>query len=260
MKIFQRPAYRFLSIALVIPALCAVSFFLIATVLRYLPDPIGPRAEIFEDGARLTLLLTLASGSIGLLLGAVTAISKLSSWRLLRYVADVYIWVFRGTPLLTQILFVYYAFPILLPFLRLDEFSASLVALSLNVGAYNAEAIRAGVLAVPHGQFEAARSLGFSRFQILRLITLPQALPIMAPPLVNNLIALLKDSAMASVIGLLELTLAGNRISSETFQPVPVLATIAVIYLFLTTIVATISQLVMFGVTRMDWFSSGDRR
>jgi len=249
---------RILLVVFSIPALCAISFFLVGFVLKVCPEPIGSRADIFLEGARTTLILTLSAGAMGILVGVAAALAKLGPSLLLKGLANGYIWIFRGTPLLTQILFVYYAVPVLFPFLQLNELTGALIALSLNVGAYNAEAIRAGILSVPRGQTEAARCLGFSRFQISRLIVLPQAIPVMTPPLVNNLVALLKDSAMASSIGLLELTLAGTRISSETFLPVPVLTTVALVYLFLTTIVGFISQLVMFGAVRIDWFLEGE--
>jgi polar amino acid transport system permease protein len=96
--------------------------------------------------------------------------------------------------------------------------------------------IRAGILAVPKGQTEAAKSLGLSHFKTLRFVVLPQAFRIVLPPLVNNIVALLKDSSLVSAIGLVELSLSGSRISSETFQPVPVLTTVAFIYLILTTV------------------------
>ena len=253
------PPLRLLILAGLIPVLCWLMFLVVGRALRFCPEPIGSRAELFRDGAKTTLLLTLLSAALGLALGVSGALSKLSDWKLLRLAAHIYIWIFRGTPLLTQILFVYYALPVLLPWLKLDEFYASIIALSLNVGAYNAEAVRAGILSVPRGQAEAAKCLGFTRFQILRIITLPQALPIMAPPLVNNLVALLKDSAMASSIGLLELTLVGSRISSETFLPVPVLTTIAATYLILTTIISLISHFLMNETSQSTWFTQETR-
>jgi polar amino acid transport system permease protein len=112
---------------------------------------------------------------------------------------------------------------------------SAVLALTVNVGCYNAEVIRAGIEAVPKGQTEAALSLGLSRFLTMRFIVIPQAFRIVVPPLINNIVALLKDSSLVSAIGLLDLTLAGNRISSETFLPVPVLTTVALIYLALTT-------------------------
>jgi len=107
--------------------------------------------------------------------------------------------------------------------------------LGLNTGAYNAEVIRAGIVSLPRGQTEAAQSIGLGKFNVYRLVILPQAFRVVTPPLVNNLIALLKDTSLASSISLLELSLAGQRVSSETFQPIPVLTTVAFVYLALTT-------------------------
>ncbi|TDE86653.1 MULTISPECIES: amino acid ABC transporter permease [Deinococcus] len=215
-------------------------FLLITLVLRQIPEPIGPRADLFVQGAQMTLQLTLVSGLIGLLVGIVAGIMRTSSLWIARAPAGLFIWFIRGTPLLVQILFVYNALPPLLAAIglkvELNEFWSAVIALALNVGAYNAEVIRAGILAVPRGQVEAARSLGLSGVQTMRTVVLPQALRIVVPPLVNNLVALLKDSSLASTISLLELTLAGSRVSSETFQPVPVLTTIAAVYLALTTV------------------------
>lgn len=217
-----------------------VLFAVVTAVLRQMPDPIGPRADLFVQGARMTLQLTLVSGLIGLLIGVVAGIMRTSGLWSVRAPASLFVWLVRGTPLLVQILFVYNALPPLLSAIglkvELNEFWSAVIALALNVGAYNAEVIRAGILAIPRGQGEAARSLGLSGAQTMQAVVLPQALRIVVPPLVNNLVALLKDSSLASSIALLELTLAGSRVSSETFQPVPVLTTVAAVYLALTTV------------------------
>ncbi|MBZ9749503.1 amino acid ABC transporter permease [Deinococcus sp. HMF7604] len=215
-------------------------FFVITLVLRQMPDPIGPRADLFVEGARMTLQLTLVSGLIGLGVGLIAGIQKTSSLWWVRAPANLFVWLVRGTPLLVQILFVYNALPPLLQGIginvQLNEFWSAVIALALNVGAYNAEVIRAGILAIPRGQSEAARSLGLSSGQTMTTVVLPQALRVVVPPLVNNLVALLKDSSLASTIALLELTLAGSRVSSESFQPIPVLTTVAAVYLALTTV------------------------
>jgi len=142
------------------------------------------------------------------------------------------------------VLFVYFALPVLVPVLQISDFTSACVALALNVGAYNAEAIRAGLLAVPKGQIEAARSLGMNRWFTFIDVTFPQAFKIALPPLVNNIVALLKDSSLAYAIGVVELTNVGNRIQAATFQPVPTLVTTAVIYLVLTTLMTQISNAV----------------
>ncbi len=219
-------------------------FFLLTFFLKFAPEPIGSRADLFVEGAKITLSLTLTSGIIGLFFGIVLGLSKLNKFGPIRYLAESIIWIIRGTPLLVQILFAYYALPVLWPSLQMSEYIAAMFALSLNVGAYNAEVIRAGILAVPKGQTEASLSLGLSSFQNMKLIILPQAIKIITPPLVNNFVSLLKDSSLASSIGLLELTLAGNRISSETFLPVPIITTVAIIYLALTTAITFLTSVI----------------
>ena len=215
-------------------------FWLISIVFQVLPEPIGSRAGQFRDGAEMTLRLTVWSGILGLGVGTLAGLGRLSSNIILRSVASFYVWVIRGTPLYVQILFVYNALPAILQSvginLTLDEFASGVLALTLNVGAYNSEVIRAGIAAVPRGQTEAARSLGLGSLQTMTSIVLPQALRIVTPPLVNNLVGLLKDTSLVAVISLVELSLVGNRISSETFKPVPVLTTIALVYLALTTV------------------------
>ncbi|HWG84700.1 MAG TPA: amino acid ABC transporter permease [Deinococcales bacterium] len=211
-------------------------FIVLAQVLSLAPEPIGPRAADFAEGARTTLLLTLASGAAGMVLGVLAGLARLSRSPFLRAPAGLYVWVIRGTPLIVQILFVFLALPVIFPILRLSDFQSAVIALAFNVGAYNAEVVRAGVLSVPRGQSEAARSLGLSGFQTMRSIILPQAFRVAVPPLVNNLVALLKDTSLTTVIGLLELTQVAYRLQSETFQPVPVLITSASIYLALTTV------------------------
>jgi polar amino acid transport system permease protein len=218
--------------------------WLMASALAWAPAPIGNNAQYFAEGARVTVWLTLIAGACGLLLGVLAALGKLSRFAVLRWMASVYVWIMRGTPLLVQVLFVYFALPVLVPALQLSDFTSACVALALNVGAYNAEAIRSGLLAVPKGQIEAARSLGMNRWFTFIDVTFPQAFKIALPPLVNNIVALLKDSSLAYAIGVVELTNVGDRIRAATFQPVPVLVTTAAIYLLLTTVMTQISNAV----------------
>ncbi len=218
--------------------------WLLALPLQQVSNPIGNNAQYFAEGARVTVQLTVISGVAGVLLGVLAALGKTSRFVPLRWVASLYIWVIRGTPLLVQVLFVFFALPSLLPFLQMSDFTSACVALALNVGAYNAEAIRSGLLAVPKGQIEAARSLGLNRWFTFIDVTFPQAFKIALPPLVNNIVALLKDSSLAYAIGVVELTNIGNRIQAATFQPLPILATTATIYLVLTTVLTQISNAV----------------
>jgi polar amino acid transport system permease protein len=221
-------------------ALLVVILVLASRLLALLPEPIGPSAAEFAAGTLITVELTLISGLAGVGVGVLAAVAKMSPLRLVRWPADFYIWSVRGTPLLVQVLFVYFALPEIVP-VQLSDFNSAAVALTLNVGAYNAEAIRAGIQAVPRGQTEASRSLGLSPLQTFRDVIFPQAFKISLPPLVNNVVALLKDSSLAYVIGVAELSNIGNRVKTATFQPVPVFLTTAAIYLILTTVLTEIS-------------------
>jgi polar amino acid transport system permease protein len=214
--------------------------WLLAVPLSSAPEPIGPVAEEFAKGTRVTVQLTVVSGLAGVAIGVLAAVAKLSRLRLLRWVADFYVWVIRGTPLLVQVLFVFFALPEIIHY-QLGDFSSATVALALNVGAYNAEAIRAGIQAIPTGQTEAARSLGLSPLQTFRDVVFPQSFKIALPPLVNNVVALLKDSSLAYVIGVAEISNIGSRVQAATFQPVPVYTATALIYLVLTSLLTQIS-------------------
>lgn len=222
-------------------AVLLLFMWLLAKPLSAAPEPIGPAAQQFAEGTRVTVELTIVSGLLGVACGVLAAVSKLSRFAPLRLAASFYIWAIRGTPLLVQVLFVFLALPMLVPSLQLSDFNSAALALAFNVGAYNAEAIRAGILAVPRGQAEASRSLGLSPLQTFRHVIFPQSFKIALPPLVNNVVALLKDSSLAYVIGVVELSNVGNRVQAATFQPVPVFIATASIYLVLTTVLTQIS-------------------
>jgi polar amino acid transport system permease protein len=215
--------------------------WLMAIPLAGAPAPIGTNAQAFAEGTRITVQLTVLSGLAGIAIGLLAALGKVSRVAPLRWLASGYIWVVRGTPLLVQVLFVFFALPVLVPACQMSDFASACVALSFNVGAYNAEAMRAGLLAVPRGQVEAARSLGLSPFFTFVDVSFPQAFKIALPPLVNNIVALLKDSSLAYAVGVVELTNVANRVQAATFEPVPVLMTSACIYLLLTTLMTQVS-------------------
>ena len=224
--------------------LLLLMLWLMAIPLSWAPEPIGNNAQFFAEGTRVTVQLTAVAAVAGVLIGVLAALGKTSKLPPLRWMAGAYIWVIRGTPLLVQVLFVFFALPVMVPALQMSDFASACVALSFNVGAYNAEAIRAGLLAVPKGQVEAARSLGLSTWFTFVDVTFPQAFKLSLPPLVNNIVALLKDSSLAYAIGVVELTNVGNRIQAATFEPLPILLTSATIYLLLTTVLTQISNAV----------------
>jgi polar amino acid transport system permease protein len=211
-------------------------------LLAPLPAPIGGAAAQFGRGARMTLLLTGLSGSLGLTLGLILGLARVSASATIRGIAGFYIWVIRGTPLVVQLLFVYFVLPTMFPMLQASDVLSAVIALGANVAAYNAEILRAALEAVPFGQTEAAYALGLRRSQSLRIVILPQAIRMAVPPLVNNMIALLKDSSLAYVIGVVELSLIGNRIQAETFRPVPTFMTVAGVYLLMTTFMNIFSR------------------
>ncbi|CAM5415541.1 hypothetical protein MAUB1S_07052 [Mycolicibacterium aubagnense] len=225
---------------LAVAALPFLLVFLLFSALPFslLPDPIGSNARQFEEGVRTTVLLTVFSGAGGLLIGVALALATDASSRWLRIPAAMLVAVLRGTPLLVQILFVYLGLPSLIPSLTLSALASALLALTLNVGAYNGEVIRGALAAIPIGQTEAALALGLRSSQILFLVKGPQALRLAMPGLVNNLIALAKDSSLAYTIGVVELTNVGNRIASSSFLPVPVLLTTATVYFVITAWIA----------------------
>ncbi len=163
-----------------------------------------------------TLPLTAISFGIGLVLALFVALARMSSVRPVAAVARFYISLIRGTPLLVQLFIVFYALPELN--IVIDPFPAAVIAFSLNVGGYAAEVIRAAILSVERGQWEAAEALGLSYPQTLRLIVLPQAARIAVPPLSNTLISLVKDTSLASTILVTELLRVAQLAAAPTFD------------------------------------------
>ncbi|WP_313952849.1 amino acid ABC transporter permease [Accumulibacter sp.] len=213
-----------------------------AIPLSAAPAPVGPAAQQFADGARITVWLTLIAGSVGVVIGVLAGLGKVSKFWPLRLLCDTYVWLIRGTPLLLQILFVWLAAPELMPEgVILSDFACAAIALSLNIGAYNTECVRAGILAVPHGQVEAARALGLSPLQTFMDVVLPQSMRVALPALANNLASLVKDSSLAYAISVVELTMIGYRVQAQSYQPIPVFLTIGAIYLILTTAFTTLT-------------------
>ena len=214
----------------------------LAIPLSAAPAPIGAAAEQFAEGARITVWLTLIAGIAGVALGVTAGIGKLSNFLPLRWLCNFYVWLIRGTPLLLQIMFVWLVIPSIMPEgIELSDFACAAIALSLNVGAYNTKCVRAGILAVPHGQVEAAKALGLTPLQTFIDVVLPQSFRVALPALANNLASLVKDSSLAYAISVVELTMAGYRVQAESYQPIPVFLTTAVIYLILTTAFTTLT-------------------
>lgn len=197
--------------------------------------------------AGVPLLLKLAAISIaaGAVFALLLALMRLSGSRLLSVMAQTYVFVFRGTPLLVQIFLIYYGlgqFPevrqsIAWPLLR-EPYWCALLAFTLNTAAYSSEIIRGGILSVPFGQIEAARACGMPRLLLFRRIIVPQGLRVVLPAYGNELILMTRSTALASVITLMEVTGIASTIISETFRAVEVFICAGAIYLFINFVIS----------------------
>lgn len=193
------------------------------------------------QGAWVTLRITALSLIFGVFLGTLVALARMSPIRWLSGLTLGYIELLRGTPLLVQIFLIFFGIPQLTQ-QQINEFVAGVIAFSINSSAYVAEILRAGIQSIPKGQREAALSLGFSPTQTLRYIILPQAFIRVIPPLVNEGIALLKNSSLLSAIAVVELTRAGQLISARTFKPFEMYLAVSLIYLVMTVILSFVAR------------------
>ncbi|WP_082556018.1 amino acid ABC transporter permease [Aeromicrobium sp. Root472D3] len=210
-------------------------------------------------GLRSTLILTVAAVTMGLVLGIILATFRISQNRVLSGVAGLYLWFFRGTPLLIQLIFwfnfaaLYPRLGISIPFGGPELVGAStndvltvwfvaLLGLTLNEAAYMAEIIRGGLLAVPKQQTEAAQALGMSQLLLFRRVVLPQALRVIIPPTGNQVIGMLKYSSLVSIIALPDLLYSAQLIYSQNFETIPLLIVVSLWYLLCTSILTVIQR------------------
>jgi polar amino acid transport system permease protein len=208
-------------------------------------------------GVRRTVVLTILGMAIGIVLGIILAVMRLSANPIVSGVSWLYIWFFRGTPLLVQIVFWYdlpdvlHALSVGIPFgpswfatdpkTIITQLVAAVLGLGLNEAAYMAEIARAGILSVDEGQTEAAQALGMSRLLTMRRIVLPQAMRVIIPPTGNETISMLKNTSLVSVIGYLELFATAEAIYARNFLPVPLLIAASLWYLAMTSVM-TVGQ------------------
>ena len=193
-------------------------------------------------GARITILLTICSMSAGVVLSLFIALGKMSKNVILNKLCTAYTFFFRGTPLLMQIFFIYYALPMISPvFLintgspEVDRFIYAFIAYSLNMAAYCAEIIRAAIQSIDKGQFEASRALGLSYGQTMRLVIIPQSIRRLIPPVGNEFILMLKDVSLVSMIALVDITRATRTIENSTRSPLVYIPAM-ILYLIITAI------------------------
>jgi polar amino acid transport system substrate-binding protein len=191
----------------------------------------GGAWQLLINAALLTLAVSIAAMLVAIGLGLLLVVCRLFAPLPVRWFATSYIEVIRGTPLLIQLLFIFYGLPRL--GVQLSPFVASVLGLGLNYAASESENYRAGLLSVPEGQWQAARALGLTQSKTLRLVIIPQAIRLVLPPLTNDFIALLKDSSLVSALTLLELTGAYNRLATQTFDYFGTGLLVAAIYLLI---------------------------
>ena len=193
---------------------------------------------LFIKAAWTTLWIAVISQISGVIIGLFLALMRMSRYRWLSLPARFYIGIFRGSPLLVQLLLLYFGFPEVFPGLvpYITVYTAALIAFSFNEGAYMAEIIRAGITSVDPGQMEAAKSLGMRYALAMRRIVLPQAARVIVPPLGNEFNNMLKTTSLASVIGLFELTYTAQVYGSQSFSYFELLVVATFYYLILTSI------------------------
>lgn len=209
-------------------------------------------AQLILQGVVITVILSVLAQFLGVVIGLLLYFMRRARFRPLGWIANAYIWFFRGTPLLVQILFVYLAMPyfgvarplrsadIFTPLgfvgILTDSFVAGLLAFSLNEGAYMAEIVRAGIDSIDTGQMEAAKTLGMTYWLGMRRIVLPQAMRVILPPLGNEFNSMLKTTSLVSVISLYDLLGAAEAIGSPIFRSLELLTVACIYYLLLTTL------------------------
>lgn len=200
-----------------------------------------PQIKFIIIGVETTVSYSLTAVFCGLMIGICLAIFKTSKNSLLRIFAQSYTSIFRGTPLLIQLIIIYFGIPSLTG-IKLSIFVAGVLSFSLNSGAYISEIIRAGINSIDQGQFEAARVLGISRFLCMRDIILPQATRIMFPSLINELINMIKESALISTIGGMDLMRRAHIASTENYDFFTPMIIAAATYYVLIMIVSNIGK------------------
>lgn len=226
--------------------LVALVVVLIVVLVTVSADPFRNILLFVRDGIAVTVLITVAAFVLVLILGLFGGLGRLSRSRFIYTSATFYVEVVRGIPLLVQLIWWYFAFPVViqqtgrwLGISALENYQANAVftailAMTVCYGAYMSEIYRAGIQSIPRGQMEAARSLGMTYFQAMRHVILPQAVRIVLPPVGNEFIALLKDSSLVSVVAVSDLTRRGREFMATHFNPIEVWTMVALLYLVMT--------------------------
>ncbi|MDE1547718.1 amino acid ABC transporter permease [Jeotgalibaca caeni] len=195
----------------------------------------------FMDAMGQTVQITLYALLFASIIGIIFGLMKVSGNKIIYSIANAYIWLIRGTPLLVQIYFIYFGVPMATG-ISLSEWNAGIITMSLNAGAYMAEIVRGGIEAVDVGQMEASRSLGLPYGTSMRKVILPQALRTMLPSIINQFIITLKDTSLLSVIGVRELTMNGKIITANNMETIRMWGIVAIYYLAVISLLTFIAN------------------
>ena len=193
-------------------------------------------SDLLLDGLKITLMLTAGAVAIGAVLGFAIALMRMNRNSFISLPASAFIESFRCTPALVQIVWFYYCLPIFFG-VGIDAFTTVLLALALNISAFNAEAYRAAIQTVPKSHSDAGVALGLSTYQRVRFIVFPQALQIAAPVLVANAIGIFQQSSLVSLVAVADLMYEGRQLAVETYRPIETLTVIALIYFSIAFVV-----------------------
>lgn len=206
---------------------------------------------VFLQGALVTLWLTLIAVILGTILGVIVAFMKRSRYKVVSWFAKAYIELFRAVPILVLLIWVFYVVPILCNW-RVSAFTAAILALSVNLSAFVAETVRAAIESIPNSQYESGLALGMTNPQIMFHIIVPQAVRNMVPNLMGLYISQLKNSSLASVIAVNELLHRSNILISETYRPLEIYTTVAVIYTAIILPLVWLSRVVEHHLAKVD--------
>ncbi|MDX5627294.1 MULTISPECIES: glutamine ABC transporter permease GlnP [unclassified Brenneria] len=201
---------------------------------------IWPSLPLLLEGAKMTLLISVLGLLGGLVIGVLAGFARAYGGWFSSRIALVFIEIIRGTPIVVQVMFIYFALPMIFTSVRIDPFTAAVVTIMINSGAYIAEITRGSVLSIHNGFREAGLALGLSRRDTLRYVIAPLALRRMLPPLGNQWIISIKDTSLFIVIGVAELTRSGQEIIAGNFRALEIWSAVAVIYLCITLILSFI--------------------
>ena len=188
---------------------------------------------LIMEGAEVTLTIFFVTLILSLPLGGLAALGRISTFQPLRYLMEFYVWIMRGTPLMLQLLFVYFALPMV--GIMLPDVAAALLAFTLNYAAYFAEIFRAGIQAIPRGQYEAAKALGLKHWQMMRHIIFPQVLRVVLPPISNETINLVKDTSLIYILAMNDLLRVARTIVQREFDMTPFVIA-GIFYLAMTAV------------------------